>query len=441
MEKILNYIEEKNYHAIKDYLTEIDIVDISDIFEELPEIEVVKLFRLLHKNKAAEVFAYLSPEKQQIIVEAITDTEISKIMNELFLDDAVDFIEEMPANVVTRVLKNVSTKTRNLINHFLQYPEDSAGSIMTIEYVELKESLSVKEAFDYIRKTGEDKETIYTCYVIGNDRKLVGVVEVKSLLLANPTDLIKDIMKKVVKFAYTTDDQEKLVTDFRRYGLLAMPVVDKEERLVGIVTIDDAVDILEEENTEDFQKMAALAPSDEPYLKTGTFNLAKNRIVWLLVLMLSATVTGFIISGFENAIILVPALVAFIPMLMDTGGNAGAQVSTLVIRGMALHEIETKNFFLVLWKELKVSIVVGFVLALVNFIRIWVMYDMSLALVVSITLYFTVIIAKTFGSILPIIAKIVKLDPALMASPIITTIVDASALIVYFLVAKIFLRI
>lgn len=441
MEKILNYIEEKNYQAIKEYLNEIDIVDIAEIFEELPEIEVVKLFRLLNKNKAAEVFAYLSADKQQLIVEAITDSEVAKIMEELFIDDAVDFIEEMPAGVVTRVLKNVSSKTRNLINHFLQYPEDSAGSIMTIEFVELKETLTVKEAFDYIRKTGEDKETIYTCYVISPDRKLLGVVEVKHLLLAQPTDLIRDIMKKVVAYAHTTDDQEHIANEFKRYGLLAMPVVDKEERLVGIVTIDDIVDIIEEENTEDFQKMAALAPSDEPYLKTGTFELAKHRIVWLLVLMLSATVTGVIISGFEDAILIVPALVAFIPMLMDTGGNAGAQVSTLVIRGLALQEIETKNILKVLWKEIKVSVVVGFALALVNFIRIWIMYDLSLAIVVSITLYFTVIIAKAVGSILPLIAKMIKLDPALMAAPIITTIVDASALIIYFMVAKVLLGI
>jgi magnesium transporter len=441
MERILNFIEQKDYHAIKEYMKEIDIVDIAEIFEELPEIEVIKLFRLLNKDKAAEVFAYLSADKQQIIVEAITDSEIAKIIDELFLDDAVDFIEEMPANVVTRVLKSVSPKTRNLINHFLQYPEDSAGSIMTIEYVELKETFTVKDAFDYIRKTGAEKETIYTCYVIGSNRKLQGVVEVKHLLLAEPTDMIKDIMKKVVAYAHTTDDQESLASEFKRYGLLAMPVVDKEERLVGIITIDDIVDIIEEENTEDFQKMAALAPSDEPYLKTGTFELAKHRIVWLLVLMLSATVTGIIISGFEDAILIVPALVAFIPMLMDTGGNAGAQVSTLVIRGMALQEIETSNLFQVLWKEIKVSVVVGFALALVNFIRIWIMYDMSLAIVVSITLYFTVIIAKSVGSILPMIAKLIKLDPALMAAPIITTIVDASALVVYFLVAKMFLGI
>jgi len=438
MEKIKEYIEQKNYHAIKEYLFEVDIVDIAHIFEELPEVETIKLFRLLNKDKAAEVFAYLSPERQQLIIEAITDTEIGKIINDLFLDDAVDFIEEMPANVVTRVLKNVSITTRNLINHFLQYPEDSAGSIMTIEYVELKEHFTVKQAFDYIRKTGEDKETIYTCYVIGSDRKLSGVVEVKNLLLANPEDEIRNVMKRPVKVAHTMDDQEHLINDFRKYGLLAMPVVDKEERLVGIVTVDDIITVLQEEITEDFEKMAALAPSDEPYLKAGVFHLAKNRFVWLLVLMLSATITGVIITEFEDAILIVPSLVAFIPMLMGTGGNAGAQVSTLIIRGMALNEIKAKNVANVLWKELRVSILVGLGLSLVNFARIWIMYDLRLAFVVSAALFATVVIAKTVGSILPMFAKAIKLDPALMAAPLITTIVDASSLIVYFLVAMLF---
>lgn len=441
MKTVLELIEQNNYPGIKVYLAEMNVVDIAEIFEEIPSLEVVKLFRLLPKDKAADVFAYLSADRQQVIIEALTDKEISKIINDLFSDDAADFIEEMPASVVKRVLKNASVETRNAINHLLQYPEDSAGSIMTIEFVELKENHTVEEAFQVLRKTAVDKETIYTCYVISPERKLRGVVEVKDLLLAKPDALVSDIMRKTVKFAYTTDDQEQLANDFRRYDLLAMPVVDLEERLVGIVTIDDAVEILEEENTEDFEKMAALAPSDEPYMKTKTFSLAKNRIIWLLVLMLSATLTGIIISNFEAAIVAVPALVAFIPMLMDTGGNAGAQVSTLVIRGMALEEIYPNNIFKVLWKEIRVSVVVGFALAVVNFARIMIMYEdaFRLALVVSLTLYATVIIAKSVGSILPMIAKLIKVDPALMAAPIITTIVDASALVVYFVVAQLFL--
>lgn len=436
MKTVLEFIEQKNYHGIKEYLQQMNVVDIADIFEEIPSVEVVKIFRLLSKDKAADVFSYLSSERQQYIVETLTDKEIGKIIDELFSDDAADFIEEMPASVVTRVLKNVSAETRNAINHLLQYPEDSVGSIMTIEYVELKENCTVEEAFNVIRKTALDKETIYTCYVINTERKLIGVVEVKDLLLTSSSTMIKDIMRKTIIFAHTSDDQEHLAKEFKRYGLLAMPVVDNEERLVGIVTIDDAVTILEEENTEDFEKMAALTPSDEPYMKTKTFTLAKNRIIWLLVLMLSATLTGTIIDGFQSSIAALPLLVAFIPMLMDTGGNAGSQVSTLVIRGMALDEIAPRSIFKVLWKELRVSIIVGFVLALINFIRVWLMYSIQLALVVSLTLYFTVIIAKTFGAILPIVAKSIKLDPALMAAPIITTIVDASTLVVYFLVAK-----
>ncbi|MDR3278851.1 MAG: magnesium transporter [Oscillospiraceae bacterium] len=428
-----------DYAAIKQMLAEMNPVDIAEEFEELEDdrASAVKLFRMLAKDTASDVFAYLSSDMQQNIVTAIKDYEVKNIIDDLFLDDAVDFIEEMPAGIVKRVLRNLPADKREMINQFLKYPENSAGSIMTIEYIDLKEHLTVGDTFKKIRAEGVDKETIYTCYVIDAARHLLGLVTVRTLLLSSPEEEIGDIMERGVISAVTTDDKEELANDFRKYGLLAMPVVDNENRLVGIVTVDDVMEIQEEEATEDFEIMAAISPSDEPYLKTSVWALTKNRVLWLMLLMLSATVTGSIISGFEDALAVLPALVAFIPMLMDTGGNAGAQSSTLIIRGMALEEIELIDALRVLWKELRVSMLCGGALAAVNFLRILIMrHTVRLAFTVSLALFATVILAKTVGCLLPMGAKKLRLDPAVMASPVITTIVDAGALLLFFGIAK-----
>jgi magnesium transporter len=426
---------------VKMLLSDLNTVDIAEILEGLDEEKVIKIFRILPKAIASDVFAYTDSDYQQIIIEALTNTEINEIMSNLFMDDTVDFIEEMPASVVDRVLKNLPAEKRKLINQILQYPDDSAGSIMTTEYVGLREDEKVREAFDTIRHTGLNKETIYTCYVIRNDRLLVGVVSAKDLMLARPSDRIGDIMDANLLFAHTTDDQEVIADQFQKYGLLAMPVVDKEKRLVGIITVDDIVDVIVEENTEDIEKMGALAPSDDPYLKTGIFRLAKNRIIWLLVLMLSATVTGLIISNYEARMVALPVLMVFIPLLMDTGGNAGAQTSTLIIRGMAVGEISPKDIFRILWKEARIAFLCGSGLGLVNFIWVYVIYGQNLMLgtAVTFTLFVTLLIAKILGCILPIAAKRIKIDPAIMAAPLITTIVDALSLVIYFSIAKIIL--
>jgi magnesium transporter len=439
-ENILAMINETPIQVAKlhSLFVQMNTVDIAEIFEDVSRAKVVQIFRLLPKNIAADVFSYIAPEEQQIIVESLTDNEVSDIMNKLFVDDAVDVLEEMPADVVTRVLQNVQDEKRKIINQILQYPDDSAGSIMTTEYVDLREDATVSEAFDYIRATGINKETIYTSYVIKRDRLLVGVLSAKTLMLADPRDRIGDIMDTNLVFAYTTDDQEAAAGLFRKYGLVSMPVVDKEQRLVGIITVDDVVQVIEEENTEDFEKMAALTPSDEPYLKTSILKLTRNRILWLLVLMLSATITGGVIANFEDALAVLPALVVFIPMLMDTGGNAGSQTSTLIIRGMALGEIRLRNIFSVWGRELCIGALCGLGLGLINFVRVYVMYGKSvfLSLAVTCTLFFTVIIAKSIGCILPMIAKKLKVDPAIMAAPLITTIVDGTSLVVYFSIAK-----
>ena len=392
---------------------------------------------MLPKELASDVFACLPVEKQEHIINSITDYELSAIVNDLFVDDAVDMLEELPANVVKRVLKNSTPDTRKLINQFLKYPEGSAGSIMTAEYVGLKKRMTVEEAFAYIRRHGVDKETIYTCYVMDAKRALEGVVTVKDLLMHPYEEVIGNIMDSHVIKAVTTDDQEEVAESFRKYDLLSLPVVDHENRLVGIVTVDDAVDVMEQEATEDFEKMAAMAPSEKPYLKTGVFSLARHRIVWLLVLMISGMITGGILGRYEAAIAAMPLLVTFIPMLTDTGGNAGSQSSTLVIRGLAVNEITLRDFPRVLWKELRVSLLVGVVLSAVNFVRLILTYPGSemVALTVALTMLCTVIVAKTIGGVLPLIAKACRMDPAIMASPLITTIVDAVSLVIYFAVA------
>ncbi len=432
--RIVDLINENKVQDIRNELLELNIVDIANVLEEVDKHQLVMIFRILPKDVASGVFAYIPVELQQHLVESITDKEVKGIIDELFLDDAVDFIEEMPANIVKKVLKNTDEELRKLINQLLNYPDYSAGSIMTVEYVDLKKEMTVKEAIGHIKKTGVDKETINTCYVIGKNRTLEGVVSIRKLILSNDDQIIKDILNDDVISIKTTDDQENTAQLFKKYDLTAMPVVDNENRLVGIITVDDIVDIIEQENTEDLQKMAAMQPSEEEYLKTGVFELAKHRITWLLILMLSATFTGNIIKRFEDVLQSVVVLTAFIPMLMDTGGNAGSQSSTLIIRGLALGEISMSDALKVFWKELRVSVVVGLVLAFVNFLRIFYLEGVGamVSLTVCITLFMTVVLAKVVGGLLPIVAKSVKLDPAIMASPLITTIVDAFSLIIYF---------
>ncbi|MCL2078416.1 MAG: magnesium transporter [Oscillospiraceae bacterium] len=428
--------------SLRQRLQSTNPADIAEDFENLDDEQLVTQFRMLSKNTAADVFANLSGSTQESIVNAIQDYEISHIVDDLFLDDAVDFIEEMPANVVKRVLRNLPKNKRNMINHFLQYPDGSAGSIMTIEFVDLKEFLTVEETFQRIRRIAVDRETIYTCYVIDSQRRLLGVVSAKTLLLAEPEDKIGDIMDRDVIYATTCEDVENLANDFRKYGLLAMPIVDNEHRLVGIVTVDDVLEIQEEEATEDFEIMAAISPSDDPYLKTSVWVLTKNRLPWLMLLMLTATITGTIIEGFQDALASVTVLMSFIPMLMDTGGNCGAQSSTLVIRNMALGEVESGDIFRVWWKEIRIAVLCGGALAVVNCIRILILHgNIVIALSVSLSLYCTVLIAKSMGCMLPQIAKRLKFDPAVMASPMITTLVDACSLLIFFTIAKITLNI
>lgn len=443
MENILSYLENNQLAKLKEVLIEENPVDIAELFEDLPKDQCLKLFRILPKDLAAETFSYLSSEKQQEIVENITDEEIKHIINEMFIDDTVDFIEEMPANIVDKILQNTSPDTRKLINQFLKYPENSAGSVMTVEYVSLKSDMNIGQALNHIKKVGIDNETIDICYVIDNQRKLVGFISLKSLIFLDDIIPLVDAMETNVISATTTDDQEVIASLFRKYDLTSMPVVDNEGRLVGIITIDDVVDVIDQENTEDFQKMAAMDPSDEEYLKESVFSLAKHRIVWLLVLMISATATGTIIRRYEEVLQSVVILAAFIPMLMDTGGNAGSQSSTLIIRGIALGEIQLSDIGKILWKEFRVSLIVGVTLATVNFLRIYFIdkAGLTISLVVCASLLFTVVIAKVVGGILPILAKAFKLDPAIMASPLITTIVDACALIVYFALSTLYLHI
>ena len=434
----MELFHENKFHDIRNELLKMNTVDLAQILEEADKHQLVRIFRILPKDIAAGVFTYVSAELQQLIIESITDKEIKEIVDELFLDDAVDFLEEMPANVVKKVLKNTDEHLRKLINQFLNYPEDSAGSIMTIEYVDLKKEMTVKDAIAHIKKTGVDRETINTCYVIDNNRKLEGVVSIRRLILSNETAVIKDILNDDVISIKTLDDQENAAMLFKKYDLTAMPVVDNENRLVGIITVDDIVDIIDQENTEDIQIMAAMHPSEEEYLKTDVLTLSKHRIVWLLVLMLSATFTGNIIKKFDDVLQSVVILAAFIPMLMDTGGNAGSQSSALIIRGLALGEINIKDALKVLWKEFRVGIVVGSTLAVVNFLRIYLFekIDVHIAVAVSCTTFLTIVLAKVVGGLLPIAAKSVKLDPAIMASPLITTIVDAFSLMIYFTMAS-----
>ncbi|MDL2327041.1 magnesium transporter [Ruminococcaceae bacterium OttesenSCG-928-A11] len=428
---------QKNYRALRAALSEMNDVDVAQFIEDLPEEQAILTFRTLHKEQAMDVFAELEGDTQQFIVEAISDRELGDLMDELSVDDAVDMLEEMPAHVVKRVLQNASPETRTLINEFLRYPEYSAGSIMTAEFTDLKQGMTVEDAIKRIRRRGEDRETIYTCYVIDDTRHLEGVVTVKDLLLAQDGERVEDLMETDVKSVQTTDDQEEAASMMAKYGFMALPVVDAEDRLVGIVTVDDAMDVIQEEATEDFEKMAAMAPSEKPYLKTGVFSLAKNRFVWLLVLMVSGMISGGILGGFEEILTAIPILVTFIPMLTDTSGNAGSQSSTLVIRGMALNQIALSDAGAVFWKELRVSLMVGVPLALVNFLRVILFNPGSTleGITVSLAMLFTVVLANGIGGLLPMAAKKLKIDPAVMATPLITTICDALSLIIYLAIA------
>lgn len=445
-EDLYRLLCENKLKDLKEELVGMAYPDIAQFISEIEdERQTVKAFRILPKDISADVFAYLDTENQHTIVRLITDKEIERLMDDLYVDDAVDFLEEVPANVVKRVLENTSTDTREIINRFLEYPENSAGSCMTIEMVELHSTMTVGESVKYIRRTGVDKETIYTCYVIDKSRHLLGTVPLRRLIMNSDDTPIEDIMSDDDRLisVRTLDDKEEIASIAKKYDLLSVPVVDKENRLVGIITIDDIVDIIDDEATEDFEKMALLHPSENTYLKTGVFTLAKNRIVWLLVLMVSATFTGQIIEGFEVKLATIAGLTACIPMLMDTGGNAGNQVSTLIIRGLALGEIKIKDYFKVLWKEIRVSLMVGITLAAANALRMIIIRAVthgeasnSVILCVCISILCAVIVAKVIGCTLPIIAKVLHLDPALMAGPLITTMVDAISLLIYFSIAN-----
>lgn len=437
IQALLELLERRDLHALRAALLEENEVDIAEFLEELPQDKIVVVFRALPKEMAAEVFSNLEPDTQQVIIQSATDQEVSAIVEELYVDDAVDMLEELPANVVKRVLKAARPDTRKLINQFLNYPDNSVGSIMTAEFTDLKQSMTVAQAIAHIRRTGENSESVYTCYVTDAGRRLEGVLTIKELLLAQDEQLIAELMETDVITAETTEDQEEAVARMMRYDFISLPVVDKEGRLVGIVTVDDVMDVMEEEATEDFEKMAAMAPSEKPYLKTSVLSLAKHRILWLLVLMISGMITGGILGQYEAAFAAMPLLVTFIPMLTDTGGNAGSQSSTLVIRGMAVGEIQLKDFAKVFWKELRVSMLVGVVLSAVNFVRLNITYpgNQMVALTVALALFVTVLLAKTVGGVLPMVAKLCHADPAIMAAPLITTIVDAISLVVYFRIA------
>jgi len=452
--RVLELLQSKQYAALHRYLDTLNPADIAEMMDDLlsegqiTQEDLPRIFRLLPKELAADTFVEMDSDLQEALIAAFSDRELREVIDEMFLDDTVDIIEEMPANVVKRILKNVDADTRKSINEVLNYPEDSAGSIMTIEYVDLRPDMTVKEAFEHIRRTGVDKETIYTCYVISAVRKLLGLVSVKDLLLASYEDRIRDVMETNVISVATRDDQEEVANLFAKYDFTALPVVDGENRLVGIVTVDDAIAVMQEETTEDIEKMAAITPSEHSYFKTGIFETWKQHIPWLLILMVSATFTGMIISSFESALAAQVVLTAFIPMLMDTGGNSGSQSSVTVIRGMSLGDIEFRDLWRVMWKESRVALMCGVTLAVVNFGKVLLVDRLLLhnssvtvpvAAVVCLTLIATVFFSKLVGCSLPMVAKRLGFDPAVMASPLLTTIVDAISLLIYFQFAKMLL--
>ena len=443
VEELQELVETKQYTRLRQELSEMNEADIATFLQELKPEDMFKIFRILPKSLAADVFSYLEIESQQVIITSLSDREAANIINNLMADDAVDLLEEMPANVVKKLLANANTETRRDINHLLRYPEDSAGSIMTVEFVDLKEDITVADAIERIRKVGLDSETVNICYVLDNKRTLKGTVALRYLLISEPDAVIGDIMHENVISINTLMDQEEVARQFQKYDFTAMPVVDNENRLVGIITVDDVVDILQEEATEDIEKMAAIVPSDKPYIKTGVFETWKKRIPWLLLLMISATFTGSIISSFEDALSACVILTAYIPMLMDTGGNAGGQASVSVIRSLSLNEIAFTDLFKVVWKEARVALLCGLTLTVANFVKLLLLDRISImvAVVVCLTLFCAILIAKIIGCILPMIAKKIGFDPAVMASPFITTIVDALSLMIYFKIATILLHI
>lgn len=451
MEKqILSLIEEKKYTRLRECLEELNPADIALILEEAELRDLPVVFRILPKELAAEVFVEMDRDLQQHLIESFSNTELKDVFDELFMDDMVDIIDEMPASVAKRILKQTDLKTRNMVNKLLAYPESSAGSVMTTEYLSIKKSMTVDEAFESIRDNAVDTESIYTCYVTDRSRKLLGVITIKDLLLADKNAIIEEIMDENIIFANTLTDREEVVSLFDKYDLYVLPIVDNENRLVGIITVDDVIDVMQEEVEEDIEMMAAILPSEKSYLKTGVFATFKARIPWLMFLMISATFTGAIISSFESRLTKWIALIAFIPMLMGTGGNSGSQSSVTVIRGLSTGEIEFKDIWRVIWKELRVSVVCGVVLGIVNFVKLYLVDHLWLnnfddgvylteMLAVSLTVVLVVIVAKLVGSVLPIVAKKLGADPAVMASPLVTTILDAFSLLIYFSIATVLL--
>ncbi|MCI6487801.1 MAG: magnesium transporter [Clostridiales bacterium] len=449
-DELTELLDKRDMKQLKQRMEELNEFDVAEFLAEIDDNQMPMVFRLLSKETAAEVFANFDTPEQEKIINSITDSELSGIIEELYVDDAVDMMEELPANVVKRVMRAARPETRNLINQYLRYPDNSAGSIMTSEFVDLKKYMNVKEAFARIRRIGEDKETIYICFVTSADRKLEGIVTVKDLLLADDDTVLEDLMDRNVIFASTTEDQESVSEKFSDYDLMALPVVDGEGRLVGIVTVDDIIDVMEQEATEDFEKMAGILPSDKPYSRTSTVEMWKNRIPWLLFLMLSATFTSMILTRFEDMLAVQAGLVAFIPMLMGTGGNSGAQASTAVIRSLSLGDTEPGDALRVMWKEWRVSVLCGLTLALVNFFKMLLLDGMILhndsvtvtvAATVSLSVLFIVMFAKVVGSALPILAEKLGVDPAVMANPLISTVTDAVSLLIYIYVAKLILHI
>ncbi len=444
--EVLNLIEERKYTALRGILADMNPADIALVLSEAPENDLPLIFRILPKESAAEVFSYMESDMQQFLLEKLSDTEIKQVFAELFMDDTVDILEEMPANVAKRILKQTTPEKRKKINELLNYPEDCAGTIMTTEYIDLKRTMTVDEAIEKIRRVGLRSETVNTCYILSIHRRLLGTITLKDLLLNPKETVVQDIMDENIISANTLDDKEEVANLFEKYDIMELPVVDKENRLVGIVTVDDAIDVMQEAATEDIEKMAAMLPSDKSYLKTSVFSTFKSRIPWLLLLMISATFTGAIISSYEVKLNALPALITFIPMLMNTAGNGGSQSSVTVIRALSLGDIEWRDIFRVVWKETRVGIFCSIVLAAVNFVKMILVDHLMLDMlstanyikeitVVSVTLFFTVLLAKIVGAILPMLAKKINLDPAVMASPFITTIVDALALLIYFNVA------
>lgn len=438
-------VEGKKYTTLRDILVTMNAVDVAGIFDEMPEEKLPLLFRLLPKELAAETFVEMEPEAQELLIRGFSDNELKDVVDELYVDDAVDIVEEMPANVVKRILKQADPEMRKMINEILKYPDDSAGSIMTTEYVSLRPNMTAEEAIKRIRRTGVDKETIYTCYVTDNNRKLIGMISMRTLILAEDDDVLEEIMESNVISVTTLEDQESVAQMFTKYDFGALPVVDQENRLVGIVTVDDAIDVLQEETTEDFEKMAGMAPTDKPYLRTGVLETWKSRVPWLLILMLSATLTSMVLTSYETSLATCSALIAFIPMLTGTGGNSGTQASVAVIRGLSLGEVEFSDTMQVIWKEIRVAVLCGLTLAACNFVKLMVVDRLLLhntgvsgpvAAVICLTMVFTVLCAKTVGCLLPLLAERIHLDPAVMASPFISTVVDVVTLIIYFQVAR-----